>query len=64
MIFVGKVVFFFVGKVLEIYYPKRFAYQDILVICTLCLKLLRGGEDFANLFGTGPSQLIVVQTLI
>ena len=69
MIFVGEVVFF-VGKVLEIYDPKLFAYQNILALCTLCLetaprrkrfwKYFRGGAEI-NFSGQGRAVLKVLR---
>ena len=52
MIFVGKVAFF-VGKVLEIYDPKLFAYQNILALCTLCLETAPRRKRFWKYFRGG-----------
>ena len=64
--FLWEKLFFFVGKVLEIYDPKLFAYQNILALCTLCLetalrrkrfwKYFRGGAE-ENFFRAGQGSV-------
>ena len=51
--FCWKSCFFFVGKVLEIYDPKLFAYQNILALCTLCLETAPRRKRFWKYFWGG-----------